>query len=63
MIIKSELFLKNRDFNKNYYVRFFYDNDIIENYSVNYLLNKASSSKNFKEKIDWISKNHPELFI
>ena len=63
MIIKSELFIKKEDINKKYYIRFFYNNDITETCSINYLLNKASSSKNFKEKLYWVSKNHPELFI
>lgn len=66
MIINSELILKEKGNQKKYYIKFTYDNNIVETYLASSILDNKTDKKNYKqikEKQDWISKNHPELFI
>ena len=66
MIISSELILKEKDNQKKYYIKFTYDNNIVETYLASSILNTIPNKKNHKqiqEKQNWIEKNHPELFI
>lgn len=66
MIISSELILKEKGNQKKYYIKFTYDNNIVETYLASSILDSIPNKKNYKqiqEKQNWIKKNHPELFI
>ena len=67
MIISSELILKEKDNQKKYYIKFTYDNNIVETYLASSILDNIKiNKKNYKqieEKHSWIKRNHPELFI
>jgi hypothetical protein len=66
MIISSDLIIKEKNNEKKYYIKFTYDNNIVETYLASSILDSITSKKNYKqieEKQNWIKRNHPELFI